>query len=86
VLQRVKGDNKRLKVALEVKEAELQRAKMELQRAKMVMKHVPCHVKKHVLYQPGSARDKAVVTLEIRMCMLDGASGSCNSALWSVSQ
>ena len=35
VLQRVKGDNKRLKVALEVKEAELQRAKMELQRAKM---------------------------------------------------
>ena len=28
VLQRVKGDNKRLKVALEVKEAELQRAKM----------------------------------------------------------
>ena len=35
VLQRVKGDNKRLKVALEVKEAELQRANMELQRAKM---------------------------------------------------
>ena len=35
VLQRVKGDNKRLKVALEVKEAELQRAKMELQRAEM---------------------------------------------------
>ena len=28
-LQRVKGDNKRLKVALEVKEAELQRAKMD---------------------------------------------------------
>ena len=28
-LQRVKGDNKRLKVALEVKEAELKRAKMD---------------------------------------------------------
>ena len=52
----------------------------------VVMKHVPCHVKKHVLYQPGSARDMAVVTLEIRMCMLDGASGSCNGALGSVSQ
>ena len=34
-LQRVDGDNKRLKVALEVKEAGLQRAKMELQLAPM---------------------------------------------------
>ena len=30
----------------------------------------PCHVKKHVLCQPGSAHDKVVVPLETRMCVL----------------
>ena len=36
----------------------------------VVMKHVPCHVKKHVLVQPGSIADKASITFEVSMCAL----------------
>ena len=46
-----------------------------------VKKHVPCHVKKHVLYQPGSARDKAVVTLGKYRCYVAYAAVLCHLSL-----
>ena len=46
-----------------------------------VFLQLPCHVKKHVLFQPGSARDKAVVTLGKYLCYVAYAAVLCHLSL-----